>query len=91
MMTPTATHIAYYHLCHRKLWLVCNGIRMENNTDNTYVEMGKLISDATGLASFLESSAVSSSAIAAADEPRSTSETIKSVAFMTVPVRIIRV
>ena len=46
-MIPTATHIAYYHLCLRKLWLVCNDIRMENNTDNTYVEMGKLISETT--------------------------------------------
>ncbi len=46
-MTTTATHIAYYHLCHRKLWLSCNGIRLENATDNTFVETGKLISETT--------------------------------------------
>ncbi len=46
-MTPTATHIAYYHLCHRKLWLACNGIRLENATDNTFVEIGRLISETT--------------------------------------------
>ncbi len=46
-MTPTATHIAYYHLCHRKLWLACHHVRLENTTDNTYVETGKLISETT--------------------------------------------
>lgn len=43
----TATSIAYYHLCHRKLWLSTRGIRMENATDNTYVAEGKLISETT--------------------------------------------
>ena len=47
LTTPTATHVAYYHLCHRKLWLAWHGIRLENVTDNTYVETGKLISQTT--------------------------------------------
>ena len=41
MNKPTATHINYYHLCHRKLWLFGNGIQMEHNSD--LVAMGKLI------------------------------------------------
>ena len=40
-MHPTGTHIAYYHLCHRKLWLFANGINMEHNSD--LVAEGKLI------------------------------------------------
>lgn len=42
-MQLSATHIAYLHLCHRKLWLLGIGIRMENATDNAFVEEGKLI------------------------------------------------
>lgn len=41
----SGTHIAYYHLCHRKLWFLGNGIRMENATDNAFVEEGKLIDE----------------------------------------------
>lgn len=41
----SGTHITYYHLCHRKLWLMGNGIRMENATDNVYVEEGKQIGE----------------------------------------------
>jgi CRISPR-associated exonuclease Cas4 len=43
----SGTSIAYLHLCHRKLWLSANGIRMENATANAYVEEGKLISENT--------------------------------------------
>lgn len=43
----TATQIAYLHLCHRKLWLVGQGIRMENVNQNQYVDEGKLISEST--------------------------------------------
>ncbi|MBA3648781.1 MAG: CRISPR-associated protein Cas4 [Chitinophagales bacterium] len=32
-MPLTATHIAYYHLCRRKLWLFANGITMEHTSD----------------------------------------------------------
>ena len=28
----TATHINYYNICHRKLWLFSNGINMEHNS-----------------------------------------------------------
>lgn len=38
-MTPT--HINYYHLCRRKLWLFANGINMEHTSDTVYE--GKLI------------------------------------------------
>jgi len=41
----SGTHIAYYHLCHRKLWFLGQGIRMENATDNAFVEEGKLIDE----------------------------------------------
>ncbi|MDZ4711764.1 MAG: Dna2/Cas4 domain-containing protein, partial [bacterium] len=27
-MQITGTHIAYLHICHRKLWLFANGISM---------------------------------------------------------------
>jgi CRISPR-associated exonuclease Cas4 len=37
----TGTHIAYYHLCYRKLWLFANGINMEHTSD--VVGEGKLI------------------------------------------------
>lgn len=39
----TATHISYYHVCHRKLWLFANGIRMEHTSD--IVAEGKLIGE----------------------------------------------
>ncbi len=42
-MPTSGTYIAYLHLCHRKLWLAANGIRMENATGNAHVEEGKLI------------------------------------------------
>ncbi len=32
----TGTHINYYFLCHRKLWLFANGINMEHNSDHVY-------------------------------------------------------
>lgn len=44
-MNITATHIAYYHTCHRKLWLFGNGINMEHTSD--LVSEGKLISETT--------------------------------------------
>lgn len=37
----TGTHISYFFLCHRKLWLFANGISMEHNSDLVYE--GKLI------------------------------------------------
>jgi CRISPR-associated exonuclease Cas4 len=40
-MNITGTHISYYFLCHRKLWLFANGINMEHNSDLVYE--GKLI------------------------------------------------
>ena len=40
-MPLTPTHINYYHVCHRKLWLFHHGIRMEHNSDT--VTEGKLI------------------------------------------------
>ena len=40
-MFLTATHINYYHICHRKLWLFANGINMEHNSDTVYD--GKLL------------------------------------------------
>jgi CRISPR-associated exonuclease Cas4 len=36
---PTATHITYYHLCHRKLWLFTHGMSMESSS--VLVEEGK--------------------------------------------------
>lgn len=42
-MTPTATHYAYYHLCHRKLWLFHHGIQMEHTSD--FVAEGNLIDE----------------------------------------------
>ena len=44
-MTITGTHIAYYHLCYRKLWLLTEEIRMEIRTNNQSVEEGKLINE----------------------------------------------
>jgi CRISPR-associated exonuclease Cas4 len=39
----SATHVAYYHLCHRKLWLFHHRIKMEHNSDT--VGEGKLIGE----------------------------------------------
>lgn len=44
-MTITATHINYYFICHRKLWLFANGINMEHTSDTVYE--GKLIGETT--------------------------------------------
>jgi CRISPR-associated exonuclease Cas4 len=40
-MLFTPTHINYYHVCHRKLWLFHHGIRMEHSSD--MVTEGRLI------------------------------------------------
>ena len=40
-MQITGTHLNYYFVCHRKLWLFSGGIQMEHNSDNVYE--GKLI------------------------------------------------
>lgn len=40
-MNITASHINYYHICHRKLWLFINGINMEHTSDTVYE--GKLL------------------------------------------------
>ena len=40
-MHITGTHFNYYLICHRKLWLLANGITMENNSDLVYE--GKLL------------------------------------------------
>ena len=42
-MHITATHIAYYNLCHRKLWLFSHSIQMEHTSDTVYE--GKLIGE----------------------------------------------
>lgn len=42
-MTITATHINYYHICHRKLWLFAHGINMEQHSD--LVTEGRLIGE----------------------------------------------
>ena len=42
-MHPTGTHIAYLHICHRKLWLFANGLNMEHTSD--LVAEGKLIDE----------------------------------------------
>jgi CRISPR-associated exonuclease Cas4 len=44
-MQLTATHINYYFICHRKLWLFSNGINMEHTSDAVYE--GKLIGETT--------------------------------------------
>ena len=41
----TATHVNYYHICPRKLWLFSNGINMEHTSD--LVSEGKLIGEST--------------------------------------------
>jgi len=35
-MIITASHITYYHLCHRKLWLHDSGMRMEDNSASVH-------------------------------------------------------
>lgn len=40
-MMVTATHINYYHVCLRKLWLFGNGVNMEHTSD--LVTEGKLV------------------------------------------------
>lgn len=42
-MNVIGTHIAYLHLCHRKLWLFTNDIKMEQTSDK--VAEGKLIGE----------------------------------------------
>lgn len=42
-MFITGTQIAYYHTCHRKLWLFANGIQMEHTSE--VVAEGKLIGE----------------------------------------------
>lgn len=44
-MQLTATHINYFFICRRKLWLFANGIRMEHTSD--IVAEGKLIGETT--------------------------------------------
>ena len=46
-MNITGTHINYYRICKRKLWLFANGINMEQTSD--LVADGKLIEDETYL------------------------------------------
>ncbi len=40
-MNISASHITYYHLCHRKLWIHHRGLRQEDNSQD--VGEGKLI------------------------------------------------
>ena len=40
-MQITGTHINYYFICHRKLWLFANGINMEHTSD--VVTEGRLV------------------------------------------------
>lgn len=42
-----ATHINYYHVCKRKLWLFTNGINMEHTSDTVYE--GKLLHESSYL------------------------------------------
>lgn len=44
-MQITGTHIAYYFVCHRKLWLFANGIQMEHTSDK--VLEGKLVHESS--------------------------------------------
>lgn len=44
-MTITGTHLNYYQLCHRKLWLFANGIGMEHNSD--LVSEGRLVHESS--------------------------------------------
>lgn len=43
MLNITATHVNYYHICHRKLWLFSNNVTMEQTSD--LVTEGKLIGE----------------------------------------------
>ena len=45
MARITATHINYFHICQRKLWLFSNGITMEHTSE--LVHEGKLIGEST--------------------------------------------
>lgn len=42
-MILTGTHINYYFICKRKLWLFSNSIQMEQESEN--VKLGKVISE----------------------------------------------
>lgn len=42
---PTATQVAYYHNCHRELWLFAHNVNMEQTS--ALVAEGKLISETT--------------------------------------------
>lgn len=42
-MHITATHISYFHICHRKLWLFTQGILMEHTSEK--VAEGKLLGE----------------------------------------------
>ncbi|MEE9364105.1 MAG: CRISPR-associated protein Cas4 [Cellulophaga sp.] len=44
-MHLTATHINYYMICHRKLWLFTNGIHMEHTSSTVYD--GKLLHESS--------------------------------------------
>jgi len=44
-MRISASHITYYHICHRKLWLHHRGMRMEDNSQA--VAEGQLIGTTT--------------------------------------------
>ncbi len=44
-MSITGTHINYYHVCQRKLWLFANNIQMEHTSE--LVAEGKLIHEST--------------------------------------------
>lgn len=46
-MNITATHINYYQICHRKLWLFSNGILMEHTSET--VADGKLLHETSYL------------------------------------------
>ena len=46
-MHITGTHINYYFICHRKLWLFANSIQMEHTSDVVYE--GKLIHETSYL------------------------------------------
>lgn len=44
-MTITGTHINYYFICHRKLWLIAHDIHMEHTSDTVY--LGKVIDESS--------------------------------------------
>ncbi len=44
-MMLTGTHINYYFICHRKLWLFSRGVQMEQTSDT--VLLGKLIDESS--------------------------------------------